>query len=79
VGLRDSVRKWWTREHEIAMEIIDGQLWARVGDGEPFLIEEPAPHVMEAISNLESGVHTGTIHKDRWPTRLRRRVSRAGD
>lgn len=61
------------------MEIIDGQLWAKVDDGEPFLIENPAPHVMEAISNLESGVHTGTIHKERWPTRLFFRVSRAND
>ena len=61
------------------MEIIDGQLWARVGEGAPFLIEDPAPHVLEAISNLESGVHTGTIHKERWPTRAWRRVTQAGD
>ena len=77
VGLGSFIRRWWLREDEIAMEIIDGQVWARVGDGDPFLIEHPAPHVLDALSGLESGVHTGTIQQERWPTRLWRRLNRA--
>jgi hypothetical protein len=67
------------RTYPVAMAVIDGELWMRVGTGDPERATSVRPDILAAIADLGPGWHTGTLDRKTRLEKLKWRLGLRSD